>query len=443
MQTQEDLMERLAAPENLLTAWRMVRGNIPGYRRQRSSGPDGVSLTEFERDLPAQLGTLRHMLLKGRYQPQAPGLFTIAKRNGGTRQIAMLNVVDRVAQRATQQVIEPLYEPRFLPCSFGFRPGRSIQDAVYCTRQLRGHGYGWVVDGDIAACFDSLDHKLLINRVGKQISDNRVLDLIQRWLGIGIIENGLPADRPNWVAHGCQKASRGLRRGVDWALNTFTRPEPNYDPYSSARYEPSNYVAQDGDEYPETGEDSLEEAEDRFYQYPREDEMKRRTLQNRAIQQIATGGLFMGTSWARRSLTKAAPVAIAALKSPAGQLALKRVILSGGGALGAAAGVAVTTYFLFRKVVPGQVGVLQGSPLSPLLSNIYLHSFDVSITQAGYRLVRYADDWVILCPDQKNAEIAFNQATLALDRIHLKINREKTRILTPSDRLDWLGETVE
>ena len=198
MHTQEKLMESIAAPENLLTAWRTVRGNIPRYRRERSAGPDGVTLAEFERDLPAQLSVLRHLLLKGRYQPQRPGLFSSQKANGGQRQIALLNVADRVAQRAAQQVIEPLYEPAFLPCSFGFRPGRSIQDAVYCARRLRGHGYAWVVDGDIAACFDSLDHRLLMQQVGKRICDERVLELVHKWLGIGILNPGLPTPQPGW-----------------------------------------------------------------------------------------------------------------------------------------------------------------------------------------------------------------------------------------------------
>jgi len=88
-------------------------------------------------------------------------------------------------------------------------------------------------------------------------------------------------------------------------------------------------------------------------------------------------------------------------------------------------------------------GTPQGSVLSPVLANIYLHSFDVSLTRAGYRLVRFADDWVILCPDQASAEIAYNQATISLAKIHLKINAEKTRILIPTEPLEWLGCVVE
>jgi retron-type reverse transcriptase len=77
-----------------------------------------------------------------------------------------------------------------------------------------------------------------------------------------------------------------------------------------------------------------------------------------------------------------------------------------------------------------------------LLANIYLHSFDLSVTRAGYRLVRFADDWVILCPDQDSAEKAYNQSVVSLAHIHLKVNSEKTHILSPTDPLEWLGEVI-
>ena len=76
------MLELIAAPENLLTAWRSVRGNIPKYRRQRASGPDGISIAEFEKDLTAQLKVLHDMLMKGRYQPEPPAFFSVPKRSG-------------------------------------------------------------------------------------------------------------------------------------------------------------------------------------------------------------------------------------------------------------------------------------------------------------------------------------------------------------------------
>lgn len=459
MKNQDKLMVQLASPENLLEAWRSVRGNIPVYRRQRSSGPDGVTLAEFERDLPAQLNALRHMLLLGRYQPQPPGLFSLQKRNGGTRQIAVLNVSDRVAQRATQQVIEPIYEAGYLPCNFGFRPGRSTLDAIVCARRLRNNGYRWVVDADIESCFDSLDHRLLMKKMEQRIRDNQVLELLHKWLDAGVLEHGMPpgvasSDQSGWLAQEWEKTTINLRNGVNWALNAFADKQP--DPYSEPRYY-SPYATYDRPSYtsldPEAIDmqevngmgrrENVEKEDEDYYRSADQERRDAHALQQRAVQQIATSGLLLGTSWARRSLVSASKAAITALQSPAGRAILKKGLLAGGGAVGAATGVAISAYLLYRNVAPNQVGVLQGSPLSPLLANIYLHSFDVSLTRAGFRLVRFADDWVILCPDQNAAEKAYNESISALVQIRLKVNAEKTHILSPTDRLEWLGYAVD
>jgi len=98
---------------------------------------------------------------------------------------------------------------------------------------------------------------------------------------------------------------------------------------------------------------------------------------------------------------------------------------------------------VLQRAPAGQAGVMQGSAISPLLANLYLHSFDQSITRSGFRMVRYADDWVILCPDQDGAEKAYKRAEATLARLKLKINPAKTRILAPADPLQWLGQTIK
>ena len=214
--TNSKLMEQVAAPENLLSAWRAVRGNIPGYRRMRSAGPDGVTLEEFERHLPAQIDALRHGLMSGRYDPQPPSAFKVRKPGGGERRLAVLNVSDRVAQRAAQQVLEPLWEPAFLACSFGYRPGLSTRHAAEQVRSLRSSGSAWLVDGDIAACFDNLNHDLLLRRVEKRVRDARVIDLLARWLAVGIFEQGAAAVTANPLEEGWQKASGAVKKGAEW-----------------------------------------------------------------------------------------------------------------------------------------------------------------------------------------------------------------------------------
>ena len=450
MNTHDKLMDQLAAPENLLTAWRSVRGNIPSYRRQRSAGPDGVTLAEFERDLSTQIFTLRQMLLKGRYEPQHPGLFNLEKRSGGTRQIAILNVADRVVQTRRSTDHRAAVRAGLFTMQL-WLPARALDPRCDILRPpVRGYGYGWVVDGDIAACFDSLDHRLLMEKVKKRIGDERVMDLLHKWLEIGVLEHGLPTEKSNWLEQGWEKASHGLRRGFDWTLNTINQQRRD-DPYSDypgkssgVHYEPPVYRASSAYE-PDMGEEEPEQQkneEDYFYSNRNDDEYVRSLSQKRAFQQMAAGGLLLGTGWLREGISRVGPAALAALKSQAGREIVKRGLLIGGGALGTAAGLAVTAYFVYRQVAPTPVGVLQGSPLSPLLANIYLHSFDLSVTRAGYRLVRFADDWVILCPDQDSAEKAYNQSVVSLAHIHLKVNSEKTHILSPTDPLEWLGEVI-
>ena len=443
MEVQANLMERLASPENLLDAWKVVRSNIPQYRRANSGGPDGVTIADYERELQARLSALRHMLLKGRYRPQNPGLFTISKRDGGQRQIAILNIQDRVAQRAAYQVLEPIFEPKFLGCSFGFRPGRSVQDAVFCARRLRNSGYRWVVDGDIQDCFGSIDHNQLMDILAHFIKDKCVMELLTYWLESGILEHCMPVKDSNWVGEQWEQLVKILNRGSDWAMNlvlkSTDRPVFNNDGMSEAdyAYDPYEY-GQDAAYYGEYGE-----GEEDFPGYSGIQNIEHRILKRKVLQQMATGGLLLGTSCLRNTLENVGPKLLTALRTPMGREALKRCLLAGGGVIGGIAGVGIVSCLIYRQAVAPTIGIMQGSPLSPLLANIYLHSFDVNTTKAGFRLVRFADDWVILCPDQDRAEAAYNQAIVSLARIQLKINQEKTSILSPQDQLEWLGEFIE
>lgn len=425
MTHENSLMRQIAAPANLLAAWRSVRGNVPRYRRMRSSGPDGVTLEEFEHDLAAQLDALRHGLLNGSYQPQPPGRFTIPKRDGRQREIAILPIADRVAQRATQQVLEPLWEPVFLPCSYGFRPGRSVQDAVLQARALRQRGNNWVVDGDIAACFDQLDHQILLGRLRRRVPDERVIALVNQWLEAGVMHAGLPEEQKNPFAGGVKRISTKVRQGWDWALQAVVPPD---DPYLPPRYEPVGWPAERGNE----DDDDIPLLED-----------PAALLRKRAVRQMATGGLLMASSWLRPTAASLVRAAGGALRTPAGRRALQKGLLATGGVTGAATGVLFAAYFLYQRFSPTTAGILQGSPLSPLLANIYLHAFDVGLTRSKYRLVRFADDWVILCPNQEQAELGYNEAVRCLARLKLQINREKTHILAPGDPLEWLGMTID
>jgi len=427
------MLEIIAAPENLLSAWRSVRGNIPKYRRQRASGPDGISLAEFEKDLSTQLKVLRDMLMKGRYQPEPPAFFSVPKRSGGERLLAILSVRDRIAQRATQQVLEPLWEPEFLPCSFGFRPGISLHHAIAYVQVTRPQN-GWVVDGDIAACFDTLDHDLLMKFIHHKIRDERVLNLMQAWLDVGIMQAGPPQNVDMQFAKRIESFKTYARKGLDWIMDSVAQQT---DPYSYGRYA----MYDDPASFPKTETGMAETG----VLYPERDSLTS-GMRRMAIRQIISSGMMIGMGFVRARasglFSKIGAATQVTLSSPMGRRLLKKSAVATGGLAGLAAVAAVTAYLMNRKAGPSPAGVLQGSPLSPLLANVYLHPFDVHLTTAGHHLARFADDWVILCPTQDQAETAYNDAIRMLGKLHLKANLEKTHILPPDQQLEWLGSVI-
>jgi RNA-directed DNA polymerase len=417
----DKLMEQIAAPENLLSDWRVVRGNIPQYRRKKAAGPDGVTLAEFERELQPQLAALREMLLRGRYYPVPPARFKLPKRGGGERVIAVLPIRERVAQRAAQQVLEPLWEPEFLPCSFGFRPGISIEQAVTYVHELRQQGERWAVDGDISTCFDSMDHDLLLTQIRVKIHDGRVLKLIQNWLDAGLLQAGPPTEADPQAAIQAHQRQKFVKEGVNWVLESVAGEGLDEADYSveddstslprplGGRFQPRNYLGL----------------------------LARRTL-------VST--VMLGPGLIRPYAEGAAAKTVGALRglvgTPAGRRLLKSSSLVAGGLAGAAALAALAAYFLNHGAGAAPVGVLQGSPLSPLLANIYLHPFDLALTRSGYHLARFADDWVITASEQGGAERSYNEALKALAHLRLKVNPKKTRILQPEEQLEWLGVVI-
>src|ERR1019366_8777475 len=113
----------------------------------------------------------------------------IPKAGGKKRRLGISTVTDRVVQASLKLVLEPIFEADFLPCSYGFRPGRRAHDAVAEVRHfaLRPRCYEWVVEGDIKACFDEISHPALMDRVRARIGDKRVLALVKAFLKAGIL----------------------------------------------------------------------------------------------------------------------------------------------------------------------------------------------------------------------------------------------------------------
>lgn len=260
--------------EALQRAWRRVRASGGG------PGVDGVDIAAFEADLQAQLGSLRQELTQGRYQPRAVRRVLVPKPREGLRPLAVWALRDRVAQRVVYDYLEPCFEPKFLDCSHGFRPARSVDTAVADVLAARDKGLRWVLDADIKDCFEAIEPGLLMGMVKQRVRDGVILRLLETWLGARIL-----------TADGQTRAA----------------------------------------------------------------------------------------------------------------------------------------------------GTAQGGVLSPLLCNIYLHPFDVALTQQGLHLVRYADDLVVLCRRRQEAMAAGKVARDALASLRLEVNPYKTRVTHFDQGFKFLG----
>lgn len=255
-------------------------------RAKGAPGVDGQSVQSFGSELRDELNCLLTELRTKTYRPQPVRRVTIPKPGGGQRHLGIPAVRDRVVQQALLNLLQPIFDPTFHPSSYGYRPGRSCQQAVAkATMFIRQYGRQHVVDMDLSKCFDRLDHELIITSIRRRVTDGSILNLVRLFLESGVL--------------------------VD--------------------------------------------------------------------------GVFAST----------------------------------------------------------EIGSPQGGVISPLIANIYLDAFDQEMKSRGQRIIRYADDILILCQSQSAAEHALRVATKILEvDLKLTVNLDKTHLTHASQGVKFLGVII-
>ena len=182
----DDLFNFVHDPATLIVAFNRVAGN----RGANTAGVDGltVSLVAELVGVPGFLDDIRAQLKEGTFRPLPVRERKIPKPGGSgkVRKLGIPTIADRVVQAALKLVLEPIFEADFLPVSYGFRPMRRAHDAIAEIQRFGTKGYQWVLDADIEACFDSISHTALMDRVRARVRDKRVLALVKSFLKAGV-----------------------------------------------------------------------------------------------------------------------------------------------------------------------------------------------------------------------------------------------------------------
>ena len=264
---------------------RLMQAAFKAVKRNRgAAGIDKVSIKMFQQNLDANLASLkRDLKTRDAFAPKPLRRVWIPKDPQGKklRPLGIPAVRDRVAQEVIRRLLEPIFEPKFHDCSFGFRPKRSCHDAIRRVLSYHEEGERIVLDADIAGFFDNIPHKLIQAAVADEIADGNILDIVEKFLAAGVMDNGV-----------------------------------------------------------------------------------------------------------------------------------------------------------FK---PTTIGTPQGGVISPLLANIVLNKLDWQLEEAGYRFVRYADDFVIVCKSRKQAEAALTMVETIMAELGLALSPEKTKIASYGKGYEFLG----
>ncbi|NMO05303.1 group II intron reverse transcriptase/maturase, partial [Gordonia sp. TBRC 11910] len=192
----QDVWGRVFDADNLLAAVKRVE------RNRGAAGVDGMTTGQLRAWCETHWVQTRVALDAGTYRPSPVRQVLIPKPDGRVRKLGVPTVVDRMIQQALAQVLIPVFDPGFVPVSYGFRPGKKAHDAVKVARLVIDQGYSWVVEVDLDAFFDRVNHDILMSRVARKVTDKRVLRLIRAYVEAGIMVDGV-----------CQPVTEGTPQG--------------------------------------------------------------------------------------------------------------------------------------------------------------------------------------------------------------------------------------
>ena len=179
------LIEKILDKDNVRVALEKVITN------KGAAGIDGMKVEELRDYMNSNLPSIKQSILERSYQPAPVRRVEIPKPNGGVRKLGIPTVVDRTLQQSIVQILTPIFETEFQENSYGFRPGRSCEQAVLRLLEYLNEGYEWIVDIDLEKFFDNVPQDKLMSYVGRVIQDPDTESLIRKYLKSGVMENGI------------------------------------------------------------------------------------------------------------------------------------------------------------------------------------------------------------------------------------------------------------
>lgn len=179
------LIERILDKDNVRIALEKVIAN------KGAAGIDGMKVEELRGYMNANWPSIKQSILERSYRPAPVRRVEIPKPNGGVRKLGIPTAVDRTLQQSIVQILTPIFETEFQENSYGFRPGRSCEQAVLKLLEYLNEGYEWIVDIDLEKFFDNVPQDKLMSYVGRVIHDPDTESLIRKYLKSGVMENGM------------------------------------------------------------------------------------------------------------------------------------------------------------------------------------------------------------------------------------------------------------